>query len=186
MPHDGREWERCPPDDPNRCQASGLNGQCPYKAKPGLTTCIRHSSMADTLAARKAANMYRLNQYQQRVEEFTTNDEVKNLRAEIGILRMTLENYITQCGGDHMQLLAYSGKIADTAMKISVLIKTCQKLEIELGSMLDRDKVMLVGQKIVEIISEYFPKDQQDKLDMIGEQIVTAIINISIGNVDIN
>ena len=181
MPHDEREWERCPPDDPNRCQASGFKGQCPYKAKPGLTTCIRHSSMSDTLAARKAANMYRLNQYQQRVEEFTTNDEVKNLRAEIGILRMTMENYIVQCQGNNNDLIAYSGKIADTAMKIGVLIKICQKLEIELGSMLDRDKVMLVGQRIVEIISEYFPPEQQDKLDIVAEQIVTSILSISMG-----
>jgi len=175
MPHVD-EWVRCEPNDPKRCQASGQHGQCPYKAKEGSTRCIRHDSLGSKLAAQKAADMYKLGTYQQRTAEFTTSSEIKNLRAELGILRMTLEKVILSCKTD-MELTAYSGKISDMAVKIQALLKTCHRLEKDMGMMLDRDTMILIGQRIVDIISKRV--DDPAILDALNEEIVHAILSIA-------
>src|SRR6516164_9842431 len=170
MMFDEDKWQRCEATDPNRCQGMGAQGQCPYKAIEGNKFCPRHAGTSAAASARRASDMFRLNTYQARVEEFASHDELKNLRGEIGILRMTLEEIINQTAGDRKQLLCYSGKISDMIMKISVLIKTCHRLDTQLGMMLDRDKVMLIAQKIVEIVSEAVP--DQSILDKMGEKLV--------------
>lgn len=169
------EWERCIPNDPNRCQASGLGGQCPYKAKDGIKFCPRHAASADHLAAKAAANQYRLAQYQERMAEFTTSDQLKNLSAEVGILRMTLEGILVHLKTP-AEMLAYSGKIGDHVMKITTVVKVCQQMEMKMGLLLSRDKIMMIGQRIVEIVSKILP--DPEKLDQIGEEIVGAIFEI--------
>jgi hypothetical protein len=171
------EWERCESNDPRRCQASGQYGQCPYKSVPEQKYCPRHMSQTENLAAKKAANQYRLQQYQERVAEFATSDELKNLRGEIGILRMMLEQTINICGDDKSKLMCYSGRISDMVTRISALIKTCHHLDVKMGMMLDRDKVMLIGQAIVELVAEVVP--DQSILDDLGEKLVSKILEIA-------
>ncbi len=173
---DGNEWERCAPDDPNRCQASGALGQCRYKAKTDSKYCPRHAAGTDKLAAQAAANQFKLGQYQARMQDFTTNDQLKNLRGEIGILRMTLENTISICKTP-IEMVSYAGKIGDLVMKITTVVKTCQLMEVKMGLMLDRDKIMMIGQRIVEIVGEVLP--DVEILDTMGEKIVAAILEIA-------
>jgi len=170
------EWERCLPDDPNRCQASGQLGQCRYKAKEGMKYCPRHAASSDKLAAQAAANQFKLGQYQARMTEFTTNDQLKNLRGEIGILRMTLENTVAICKTP-IEMVSYAGKIGDLVMKVTAVVKTCQLMEVKMGLMLDRDKIMLIGQRIVEIVGEVLP--DAEILDTMGEKIVAAILDVA-------
>ncbi len=178
MPQLENEFVRCAPDHPNRCQASGIGGQCPYLAKPGMQQCPRHAARQETVAAKAAVSMYQLQEYQARMEQFGTHDEIKNLRAEIGILRMVLEKTVNECHGNDKTLVAYAGKISDLVIKLRALVQSCHKLEVQLGSMLDRDTVMLIGQKIVDIISRRV--ENVEILDIIGEEIVTAIMSLSI------
>ncbi len=170
------KWERCEPNDPNRCQATDATGQCRYKAKEGLKFCIRHSSFSDKMQAKKAAEQYRLTQYQERFTDFTTNSEIKNLRGEIGILRMTLEQVLVNCKTP-TELLAYTGKISDLVVKIQKLVQACQRIETQMGMMMDRDKIMIIGAKIVELVSEAVP--DKEKLDELGERIVNVILEVS-------
>ncbi len=171
------EWERCEPNDPNRCQGNDRTGQCRYKARPNNKYCPRHAATSDQLAAKRAADRYNLQLYQERFSHFTIDSEVKNLRAEIGVLRLLLENVFKSCNNDDSKLLAYSGKIGDLVIKIRALVLSCQSLEKQMGLMLDRDKVILIGQRIVEIVAEAVPN--QAVLDDIGERIVGAIMQIS-------
>lgn len=171
------EWERCLPNDPRRCQASGIRGQCPYKAKPDTNYCPRHNATADQLAARRAANRYRLGQYQERFTDFTVDSEIKNLRSEIGILRMTLEEVINSCQGDSMKLICNAGKISDMVSKVQKLVVSCQRLEVSMGLMLDRDKVILIGQKIVELVSNIVP--DKEILDQFGEALIDIIYKVT-------
>lgn len=167
------------PADPRRCQASKVmtsGGQCNYLAKEGSQYCPIHASMSDTIAAKRAANQYRLTQYQERMSEFTTSSEIKNLRAEIGISRMVLEGIVNACKTD-TDMLAFSGKISDMVMKIGKLIQVCQRLDIQMGMMLDRDKIMIIGKRIVEIVEKAVPN--KEILDEIGEDIVQAIMDVS-------
>ena len=175
------KWQRAALHDPKRCQTrDATSNQCPYIAQEGSIFCPRHIRESQATQAAKAANMYRLGAYQARVEELSTHSEIKNLRAEIGILRMILEKIIDSCHGEDVNLIAYSGQISDTTLKLRTLISTCHKIDIQLGAMLDRDKVMLIGYKIVEIISEVLPPDQHHLLDAVGEKIASAIMEISI------
>lgn len=170
-------WIRWQPGQGEQCQASGKHGQCPYQAKPGSQYCPRHSSAQDSLAAKKAANAYRLQEYQERMEEFTVHSEIKNLRAEIGILRMCLEKIINSCNGNDTQLIAYSGQISDMLIKVRTLVGACQKLEIQSGLLMDRDRVMLIGQRIVELVSAVVADG--DTLEKLAEDIVAAIMDVT-------
>lgn len=167
--------------DPRRCQGTNLQGdQCRYFAVEGQQYCTYCSPAVNKLA-RKEANMYRLGQYQSRVSEFANDDRLKSLQEEIGIVRMLMEETLKQCHTPQ-DIIIYAGKLSDFAMKIGALLKTCQKLDVQLGATLDRDKVMLIGQKIVDILSVSIPKEHHHLLDNIGMQIATAVMEISLGN----
>lgn len=173
---DEGKWERVAySDDPQRCQNSSPNiGQCPYKAVPGSKKCPRHSAKEEAVEARQELSGYRFNRYQERVKNFTENSHLKTLTAEVGVLRMVLEEIVNNCQGP-LELVAYAGKIGDTIIKIQGLIKTCHHLDLSLGSMLSKDKIMLVGNKMVEICTKYI-KDP-DILEEIGNSLIDIILN---------
>ena len=177
---DENNFKRCEPNDPKRCQASGQMGQCPYLSVEGVKYCPRHNASARTISAKRASDMYSLGKYQEIVEGFAVHDEIKNLRAEIGILRMTLQAIINQCGGESKQLVAYSGKIADMSMKLKDLLRTCHQIDKDMGLLLDRDKVMLIGQKIVDLISLYVTDPAV--VDTLSNQIANVILEVSVSN----
>src|SRR4051812_44358846 len=93
------KFERCEETDPNRCQGliqKGTNGgQCYYKAVPGSQFCLMHGGGKQADENKRAGlKNYRLQQYGERVGDFANNPEIKNIREEIGILRMTLETLL--------------------------------------------------------------------------------------------
>jgi hypothetical protein len=176
MPLNGHEWERCDEADPNRCIANTMHGQCGYKARPGMQYCPRHCHVAEVMAGKRAANRYRLLQYQERMTELSSDGEIKNLRAEIGILRMVLEETLIQCDTP-AKFACYSGKVSDTIIKIKTLVQACHKLEVAMGHMLDRDKVMLIAQRIVEIVSDFVT--DPDKLESLNDRLIGSILEIA-------
>jgi len=167
---------RCRPDDPNRCQGNyrATGEQCPY-----LSVVAGKCQLHAPIKIHKAVlNAYRFSQYEERIKDFASHDELKNLRMEIGVLRMTLEQIINQCGSDVMHLLAHSGKIGDMIMKIKVLVTTCHRLDIQLGRTLDQEQVMLIAHKMIEIIAEFIT--EPDKIEKIGELLTDEIMRISV------
>lgn len=175
---------RCEPNDPRRCQgAAGKCGQCPYTAVPGEDFCPMHLQMKAFNGARRSADRYRLTQYQERVGDLTSDNEIKNLRAEIGILRMVLEKIINGAGDDNA-LICYSGKISDIIIKIKALVTTCHNLDVRLGHILERDKVMLIGEEVVKIVSDYIT--DPDHLEDIANRLVYTITKIADPTTSIN
>jgi hypothetical protein len=161
------------PNDPNRCQSSGAGGQCPYKAQPGSQFCHRHSGSEQSHQRREKVRMYRLNQYQARVNEISDNDQIKSLREEIGILRMTLETVINSCKSE-AELIIYSGRISDMVVKIEKLVNTCQRLEISTGEMMDKTKALTLAGTIVSIIGKYVTN--AEAIDNISNEILMTIL----------
>lgn len=163
--------------DPFRCQGviqSGSHaGQCFYKALVGSKFCALHGGNKGQEATRKqeVAN-YRLQQYQERVSEFANNPGVKSLREEIGITRMVLESLLNQCDNAN-KLLVFTDKISALVGQISRLVESAQKLEEKSNTLLDRKIVMIIGDAIVTILSEYI-KDP-DMLTEIGVKICACI-----------
>lgn len=182
----------CYPAHPLRCQ-SRMNGeQCRFLSMKGMKEeghidasdmtdysmsvyCPKHGGFrsAKALEKRKVRN-YRLQVWQERVNEFSESEEVKSLREEIGIVRLLIETVIAQCH-EHTDLLLYSSKISDLVMKVERLVATSNKLETSMGMLLDKNTALAMATRIVDIISSEI--DDDEAIDRISEGIITALAN---------
>jgi len=115
-------------------------------------------------------------QWQDRCQEFADDSEIKSLRGELAISRMTLEEIIKSCKTPN-ELLLMSGKITLMVEQIRKLVVSCQNLEGQLGVMLDKNQVMKLGAQLVEIIGNYV-KDPAT-IDKLSLEIGTAILEMS-------
>lgn len=167
-------YERCEPDDPNCCQGLNKHGQCNLKAVPGQKYCRIHFGFGQKKSELEATRNYRLNRYQNRVNEFADNAQVKSLREEIGVLRMLLEETVNKCQND-TDLMIYSTKISDLVVKIQKLVESCHKLEQSTGMLLDKSTVMYLGDVIINIVGEVVPPD---RIQEVATRIVDSIVNI--------
>jgi hypothetical protein len=163
--------------DPNRCQGVIANGphagQCFYKASPGSEYCSLHGGHNAANAEKKAAiRNYKLRQYQERVGELADSTSIKDLREEIGIIRMTLEAILNQCESPN-KLLIYSGQITNLVMMVSKLITTCQQLEERNNNLLERKVVIVIADSIVTLIGQYIT--DPDTLNELGARICESI-----------
>jgi hypothetical protein len=167
--------EHCQYDDPDVChvcQEKNGNGVY-YKAIPGAKTCPRHGGNTQIQAlAKKAVNQYRIEVWQNRIGEFTESDGVKSLRAEIGILRLMLETTLNQCN-DSTKLMLYSNKISDLATRIEKLVMSCDKLEKNMGMMLDKSTALRLASDIVSLIAQHV--DNPEVIDNISNGIIDLL-----------
>jgi hypothetical protein len=158
---------------PRRCQASIPHGQCQYEVFEDTHLCAMHGG--PTIArsqSRVQVRNYRLTRYKARVEEFAEAEGVKSLREEIGILRMIMEEIINKCR-DSEDLLMYSSKISDLAVKIEKTVVSCHRLESSLGYMMDKAALLTIATQIVNIVNIYI-KDE-NTLDAIINDIMNLI-----------
>lgn len=166
---------QCKQDDPNVCQAClrlNTSGHY-YLSEEGTDACMRHGASAKLEAIRrKSANQYKLQVWQSRVNEFTESEHSKSLRGEIGILKMTLENIVNMCQ-DASQLLLYSGKIGDMVTRIEKLVVACDRLERNMGMMLDKATAMKLAGNIVDLISNEV--DDPNTIDRISNAIIDLL-----------
>lgn len=164
-------------DQPNRCQAVHGHGQCQYVSLEGSNYCAMHGgNKAQEAAKKKVQRGYNLAQWQNRVDDFSDGDNVKNLRAEIGILKMLLENVVNMCKTSQ-DLLLYSSKIGEMASKIEKLVVSCSRLESSMGMMLDKSAALHLAAMMVEIISKYVT--DEDAVDMIANDIALAVVSLN-------
>ena len=169
-------WERVSdPDDPRRCQAMTSRGQCYNKSLPGINYCPAHgASQAKKLKKQQLAN-YKLNKFKQRAGELGNSDAISSLKDEIGLLRMLVEERINRCEDSH-DLLLVSGPLSDLFIKIEKLVSSGDRLDRRLGNLLDKTKVLLFAQTVVEIIGSEI--DDPEKLDSISDKILKAFSSL--------
>lgn len=165
--------EKCSYDDPDACEICISNGTVTYRVVPGTKFCPRHGGPSQKKAQdTKRANQYRLTVWQNRLDEFTESDTVKSLRDEIGILRIVLEEMMNKCH-DKNELLMYSAKISDLASKIEKLVTACDRLERNMGEMLDKPTALKFAASVVDIIGRHV--DDVDVLDKISHEILEEL-----------
>lgn len=165
---------RCELDSPDRCQAVGSQGQCRYQAIEGAKNCLMHGGSIPSKSLQdKSKRAYQLAKWQDGVDSFADEDQVKSLRGEIGISRLLLETMITRCQ-DAGELLLFSNKIADLVSRIEKLVVACHRLESNLGMMLDKPRIMMLATQIVEIITQHV--EDPDAVAAISDGIITAIV----------
>lgn len=173
---DEHKWERVEDDDPRRCQAVGAAGQCHLAAIEGQKCCPAHGGVAHKAKSDvKQANMYRIAKYQKRLEEFAEHDKIKSLRDEIGLLRILIEERWNQCKVP-LDVMLHSTVLADMLMKVEKLVTSCNRLEGQLGTMLDKTQAMQLGQEIVEIVGRHI--ENEDTLSAIADEIGESIARL--------
>ena len=163
-------------DSPYRCQGAGKlgQGQCEFMSVKGMVAeghleltdptvadnsynCPGHGGMACITSEKKArTKQYRLQVWQERIDEFAESEDVKSLRSEIGILRMLIETTLSQCKNPQ-ELLIYSQRLSDLIIKCEKLVRSCDRLESNMGMLLDRSSALSFAAKVVEIISKHVP-----------------------------
>lgn len=170
------------PADPRRCQAVHKNGQCLYVAMEHSNFCPMHGGNKAGEALRKnIKRQYDLAKWQNRMEEFADHDQVKSLREEIGLLRVMLETIVQQCK-DANQLILWSSKIADLVMKVEKLVVSCNRLEANMGLLLDKSAALHLAGQMVEIIGKHIT--DPDAIDGISNEIALAILNLNGADLD--
>lgn len=169
-------YERVSETDPNRCKGiigGSQAGQCNYKAVSGCDYCMMHGGARQAQDNKKLAlKNYRIQQWGERVGEFSNSTDIKSLREEIGILRLVMETTLNHCKTAN-DLLIYSDKISHLTEKVQKLVESCQKMEEKNNQLLDRKVVIVIADSIVTLIGEYV-KDA-DMLDEIGAKICNSI-----------
>lgn len=149
--------------DEDRCQgnkrAQGKNfGQCEFKAIPGTQYCAYCTTAGVTKSVRMTElRNYRLKIYKERVGELATNDAIKNLNEEIGILRLMLENILNLCDSDNA-LELNSAKISDLVLKIEKLVTSFQRMEQQTGQMLSKSQVVTIATNLTNIVDTVIKK----------------------------
>jgi hypothetical protein len=159
--------------DADRCEFITPNGPCPYKKVEGASRCELHAANNDERdLAHKARRIYLAAQWQAQIGTFATPDEIKNLRQEIGILKLTLMKMMSACQTDQ-DLLMRSSSISELVVKIGKVVETAHKMDVITGRMLDKEQLASFGQRVIELVSN-FVKDP-DLLSQFAKALVDEI-----------
>ena len=171
------------PDHPNRCQHVNSVGQChnlSVELRDGAgfaNFCLVHGGRAALDAQAKAGlRNYRITKFRTRLGELRSNEFIKDLRDELAILRMILEEKLNGVQSS-TDLILQSGHISELVMKVERLVTSCQKLEDRLGVTIDKAKVIGIAEQIIAIIVTHEKDDAiveaiaKDIEKMMGEQI---------------
>ena len=167
------------PDDPNRCQAViPQSGQCCNKAvkteegKYGQY-CLAHGGNRFVQSEKnRATRNYRLDRFKDRLNRHATSDGIKDLRDEIGILRMCMEERLNHCK-DNTDLILQSGPISDLVLKIEKVVTSCHKLEGQMGQVLDKSAILQFASEVIDIVGATVTNDSE--IEIIGNKIMEAV-----------
>jgi uncharacterized Zn finger protein (UPF0148 family) len=141
-------------DDPERCQSMIDGHQCYNKVVPGTQYCPIHGGVQQKASQdRERYRNYQLQRWQSKLNRFAENDHIKSLRDEAGILRMILEEKLNQLHDEH-DLILNSHIISDLVLKIEKVVSSMNKLDIQMGQMMDRQALLRLASGLAQIITE--------------------------------
>ena len=171
LPDDFNKYERVEDTDPRRCQANDRRGQCHLARLPESEYCVLHGgNRATEQAEKKRIRQYRLAKWQERVNDFAESSELKSLREEIGILRMTLEHVLNTRCKTVDDLLIYSPQVGDMVMKINTVVTSCHKLEANMGQHLDKQQIINFASELVGVVANVLDGDEL-KISIVVDKI---------------
>ncbi len=177
------EMRKVEVDDPHRCQASAAKyGQCQFMSMAGLYPdeskyvgvcyCPQHSGPRIGMSnERKAVSKYKLQLWQQRLEEFTETNSHKDLREEISMVRVLLETVWQECK-DKSQLLIYAHKIGVLTLQLEKLVSSCERIEKNSGLHMDKTAAITLASRIVDVITAKIPDPE------LVDEISSGIIDV--------
>lgn len=152
-------------------------GQCPFrgmKKEDGTyhKYCARHQGRNTVGVEQASMDLYRAAQWQARINGHANHVSLKTLNNEVGVLRILLEERLNQCK-DTTELLMSSSSISELLDKIQRMVTSCQKLDKELGQMIDKAQALKLAQNFVKIISQFI--DDPFILETIAEELTSNV-----------
>ncbi len=171
---DDYKIEKVAEDDPRRCQCTQTQyGQCMNKQVEGSDYCIAHGgNHAINKRNKEAMHNYQLTKWQAKLDQHRDSPNIKSLRDEVAILRMTLEERLNHCSTE-LDLILQSGPISDLVMKIDKLVNSCHKLEGSLGQLLDKQAILQFAGEVIDVITRNL--DDPIKIDLISSGILEIV-----------
>ena len=157
-------------DDPNRCHGVRGGDVCMNKAVNGSEYCEYHGD-------NKKSNIsqYRLSKFQARLEEKAGQSNIKSLRDEIAILRITLEERLNSMQSP-LEILTHTHTIGDMCLKIEKLVTSCHKLEKSMNNFMDETQATQFGLELVQIITRHV--DDTKAIENIVNELSELIKNL--------
>lgn len=159
--------------DPRRCQETTGKGQCWFTSVEGSDRCSIHKRH-DVVTERKKVYMFKLDLWQQRLNEFTDHPDVKDLTGEIGVLRLTLESLLNQIT-EVSHFILYAHQIGDLVSRIERCVQTCSNLEIRTGKMLDKATILRLAGDIVASVNSHV--QDPEICEKIGNDLIQIIMS---------
>ena len=157
----------------DQCQGIGNDGQCLNKKLDGSDFCSVHGgNRAAQVAKKRSLSTYQLAKYQVRLNDMANHDNLKNLKDEIGILRIVMEEILNKCPTE-LDLMQRAPQIADLAMKIGKLVEACAKLDKLMSQYISKNDAVQLGMEIVASIGSHI--QDVEVLDSISEEICDII-----------
>jgi hypothetical protein len=175
------------PDDPRRCQSTiPSQGQCWLVSVEGTQYCACHGgARAASRLKDESKRIYRVGQWRARLTEHADNNDIKNLREDIGVLRLCIEERMMLCKTP-TDLVINSGPLSDLVMKVEKLVSSCDKIETKLGQTLDANQALQFGQEIIEAVAnslEDLP-NKEEILGAISDEIAKAFDRLTKGSTE--
>lgn len=152
-------------NDAEQCTHVGQHGRCRYQIHAGAKSkCLHHGGVPEAERAKAAdASSYRLQTYQARMNQHMSHSELKNIRGEVAILRMLVENKLNLCKDDY-DLMLQSAGISDLIAKINVLVTSCHRLEQSSGELMDKQTLANFASDLIDRLSGIVDDGQMAKI----------------------
>jgi hypothetical protein len=97
---------------------------------------------------------YLLTNWRKEVDHFANHAQVKNLREEIGILRLLMQTVLNRCK-DEDDLMIYTPRIMELTQRVERVVDTCHKMEEKTQFLVDKNQIVHLAEQILLIISEF-------------------------------
>jgi len=166
-------------DPDKRCQHVSDKAQCTQERVEGSLYCAGHDYRAEGRVEAAKMRHYLLTdaRYSGRLATLSDHEDIKSLREEIAFARMLIESRFNMIAGDG-ELLAACGTLNSLLLTVERLVKACNLVERNLGTLLSKSSIVALGREIIEIIIEELEDidDSDIIIDKISDRIVSAIL----------
>ena len=139
-------------DDPRRCHGATRIGQCMNVAVDGGHLCLG-CARTDLTEVGRRQYLLTNSRFQEKLEKFSTADEIKSLRDEVAIARMLVEERLNKINTD-ADLYASCGAINTLLLTIEKLVSRSHILEQNLGQLFHRSTIIQMMQAFVAVVDD--------------------------------
>lgn len=167
-------------DPDKRCQHVSDKAQCINEQVEGSLYCKGHDFRAEGRVEASRLRHYLLTdaRYSGRLATLSDHEDIKSLREEIAFARMLIETRFNMIANEG-ELLAACGTLNSLLLTVERLVKACNQVERNLGTLLAKPTIVALGREIIEIIiDELEDIDDSDVIiDKISDRIIPAILD---------